>query len=94
MRTLGTCIAEAVLRRRDRKFADSALEEAGFEPSVPRELMSPSLDSPLTEKSARTRTDIRTTTGAFRGSDGSSPLPSTGESTDRKEFWTRRWDPL
>jgi hypothetical protein len=42
--------------------------------------MSPPLDSPLTEKSARTRTDTRTTTGAFRGTDGSNPLPSSGES--------------
>jgi hypothetical protein len=42
--------------------------------------MSPPHDSPLTEKSARTRTDTRTTTGAFRGTDGSNPLPSSRES--------------
>src|SRR5271168_2516443 len=43
-------------------------------------LMSPPLDSSLTENSARTRTDTRTTTGAFRGTDASNPLPSSGES--------------
>jgi len=43
--------------------------------------MSPPLDSPLTGKSARTRTDTRTTTGAFRGTEGSNPLPSSGESS-------------
>jgi hypothetical protein len=37
---------------------------------------------PLTEKSARTRTDTRTTTGAFRGTDYSNPLPSSGESAN------------
>jgi hypothetical protein len=37
---------------------------------------------PLTEKSARARTDTRTTTGAFRGTDYSNPLPSSGESAN------------
>jgi hypothetical protein len=46
--------------------------------------MSPPLDSLLTEKSARTRTDTRTTTGAFRGTDGSNPLPSSGESANHR----------
>jgi hypothetical protein len=42
--------------------------------------MSLLLDYPLTEKSARTRTDTTTTPGAFRGTDGSNPVPSSGES--------------
>jgi hypothetical protein len=41
--------------------------------------MSPLLDSPSTEKSARTRTDATTTLGPFRGTDGSNPLSSSGE---------------
>jgi hypothetical protein len=48
--------------------------------------MSPPLDSPLTEKSARTRTDTRTTPGAFRGTDGSNPVPSSGESANPRSL--------
>src|SRR5262249_53348623 len=66
---------------------DSSLEETGFEPSVPRDtprfregLMSLLLDYALTEKSARTRADTTTTPGAFRGTDGSNPVPSSKES--------------
>ena len=44
--------------------------------------MSPLLDYPRTEKSARTRTDTTTTSGAFRGTDGSNPVPSSGESAN------------
>jgi hypothetical protein len=42
--------------------------------------MSPRLDPPRTEKSARTRLDTKTTPGAFRGTDGSNPVPSSAES--------------
>jgi hypothetical protein len=42
--------------------------------------MSPLLDPPRTEKSARTRLDTKATPGAFRGTDGSNPVPSSGES--------------
>jgi hypothetical protein len=70
------------------RFApDSPLEGAGFEPSVPRDttkfrgrLMSLLLDSPHAEKSARTRTDTTRMRGASRGTDGSNPAPSSGES--------------
>ena len=41
--------------------------------------MSPLLDPTRTEKSARTRIDTKTR-GAFRGTDGSNPVPSAGES--------------
>jgi hypothetical protein len=44
--------------------------------------MSPRLDPPRTEKSARTRLDTKTTPGAFRGTDGSNPVPSSGESAN------------
>jgi hypothetical protein len=60
---------------------DSALEEAGFEPSVPRDrrfregLMSALLDSPPTESDANeNRCDYG---GVFRGTDGSNPAPSS-----------------
>src|SRR6516165_11192411 len=68
---------------------DSLLEEAGFEPSVPRD--TPKffdagschlLDSLHAEKSARTRTDIMRMPAASRGTDGSNPVPSGGESTN------------
>jgi hypothetical protein len=49
--------------------------------------MSPPLDSPLTEKLARTRTETRTATGTFRGTDGSNPLPSSGESSANPISW-------
>src|SRR5271156_2363236 len=42
--------------------------------------ISPLLDHPLTEKSARTRTDNMTTPGRLRGTDGSNPGPSSDES--------------
>jgi hypothetical protein len=42
--------------------------------------MSLLLDYPLTEKSARTRTDPTTTPGAFRGTDGLNPVLSSKES--------------
>jgi hypothetical protein len=42
--------------------------------------MSSLLDYPRTEKSARPRTDTTTTSGAFRGTDGSNPVPSSAES--------------
>jgi hypothetical protein len=48
--------------------------------------MSPLLDPPRTEKSARTRLDTQTTPGAFRGTDGSNPVPSASESVSRREF--------
>jgi hypothetical protein len=38
------------------------------------------IDSPLTKTSARTRTEITMTPGAFRGTDGSNPVLSSGES--------------
>jgi hypothetical protein len=57
-------------------------------------LMSPQLDSPLTEKSARTRTDTRTTTGAFRGTDGSNPLPSRSESLEQQRYPWRSQPPV
>jgi len=48
--------------------------------------MSLLLDYLLTEKSARTRTDTTTTPGAFRGTDGSNPVPSSGESAANLTF--------
>jgi hypothetical protein len=42
--------------------------------------MSPLLEPPPTEKSARTRRDTTTPPGALRGTDGSNPFPSSGES--------------
>jgi len=54
-----------------------------FEPSVPRDTtkVSRGLMSPLpTEKSARTTSDTTLPQGAFRGTDGSNPPPSTAES--------------
>jgi hypothetical protein len=60
-----------------------------FEPSVPRNttkvsrgLMSPLLEPPPTEKSARTTSDTTTPPGAFRGTDGSNRSPSSGESAN------------
>src|SRR5262245_39257230 len=53
---------------RDRKFADSSLEEAGFEPSVPRDntwvsrgAHSPLLDSLATQNSTQMQTGATTT---------------------------------
>ena len=43
-------------------------------------LMSPLLDSPLTESRHKTRTDTTRTPGALSGTDGSNPAPSTSES--------------
>jgi hypothetical protein len=46
--------------------------------------MSPLLDYSLTEKSARTRTDTTTTPSAFPGTDGSNPVPPSGESANSR----------
>jgi hypothetical protein len=54
-------------------------------------LMSPLLDPPPTEKSARTRTDSTRTPGALRGTDGSNPAPSSSESArTHRHRWKRR----
>jgi hypothetical protein len=54
--------------------------------------MSPLLDSPPTENSARTGTDTPPTMpGAFRGTDGSNPVPSTGESANSRSPSGGRW---
>src|SRR5690348_9801503 len=65
---------------------DSLLEESGFEPSVPRDTRLRFeresyrvLDIPPT-KAARTRADTTEMPEMFRGTDGSNPLPSSGES--------------
>jgi lactoylglutathione lyase len=52
--------------------------QQGFE----TDLISPPLAFPQTEKSARTRTDHTTTPGAARGTNGSNPAPSSGESDE------------
>jgi hypothetical protein len=44
--------------------------------------MSPLLEPPPTEKSARTTSDTTLPQGAFRGTDGSNPPPSSGESDE------------
>jgi hypothetical protein len=44
--------------------------------------MSPLLDPPQTEKSARMSIDTKTTPGAFRGTDRSNPAPSSAESAN------------
>jgi len=44
--------------------------------------MSLLLDSRLVEKSARNRTDTTATSGVFRGTDGSNPVPSSEESAN------------
>jgi hypothetical protein len=69
---------------------DSPAEGTGFEPSVPRDtisfrcrLMSLMLGSMHAEKSTRTITDTTRMPGASRGTDGSNPVPSTGESVVR-----------
>src|ERR1700730_6272902 len=72
---------------------DSALEGTGFEPSVPSDTtnlsMSPLVGSPPTEKSERKRTDTRSV-GLFpRGTDGSNPVPSSGESVALPELLSR-----
>jgi hypothetical protein len=66
---------------------DWLLEEDGFEPSVPRGAIKVSrgahLDSagfPANGKVARRRTDTAITPGAFRGTDGSNPVPSSSAS--------------
>jgi hypothetical protein len=53
----------------------------GIERAVLDVLYDPKLNvPPRTEKSARTRLDTKTTPDAFRGTDGSNPVPSSGES--------------
>ena len=42
--------------------------------------MSPLLEYPLTGKAGANETDTTTTPGAFRGTNGSNPVPSSGES--------------
>jgi hypothetical protein len=74
------------------RFApDSLLEEAGFELLVPcdttkfpRGLTSPLLDLPVTGKSARTRTETTTPPRSFSGTNGSKPVPSSGESATNR----------
>jgi hypothetical protein len=46
------------------------------QPRFREELMSPLLDSPLTESWRERGTDTTTTVGAFRGTDGSNPVSS------------------
>src|SRR5580693_1708883 len=66
------------------RFAiDSAVEGAEFEPSVPRDTTKvsgpahvASAGFPSNGNTARTRTDTAGTPGAFRGTDGSNPVPS------------------
>jgi hypothetical protein len=71
------------------RFApDSPLEGTGFEPSVPRDTtnlsMSPLVGSPPTEKSER-KENRHTKLGHFpRGTDGSNPVPSSGESANHR----------
>jgi hypothetical protein len=86
----------AVGGRQARKSVRISLIAGGnrIRPSVPRDatkgsrgLMSPRLDPPRTEKSARTRLDTKATPGAFRGTDGSNPVPSSGESSANPIFW-------
>jgi hypothetical protein len=48
--------------------------------------MSPLLDSPLTESRRERGTDTTTTAGAFRGTDGSNPVSSSGESAANSYF--------
>ena len=78
----------------ERRFADSALEGTGFEPSVPRDTtnlsMSPLLGSPPTEKSERRRTDIRSVGPFPRGTDGSNPVPSSAESANHRFLSSRQ----
>jgi hypothetical protein len=66
---------------------DSPLEGTGFELSVPRDTtnlsMSPLVGSRPTEKSERKRTDTRSVGPFPRGTDGSNPVPSSGESAPR-----------
>jgi hypothetical protein len=79
-------VSAQLLRIQQIGFAlDSPLEEAGFEPLVPRDttkvsrgLTSPLLDLPVTGRSARTTTEINETPGFFGGTDGSNPVPSRG----------------
>jgi hypothetical protein len=52
--------------------------------------MSPLLDPTRTEKSARTRIDTKTR-GAFRGTDGSNPVPSSGESANFRSTSSTRF---
>jgi hypothetical protein len=79
----------STLRSRKTKFAaDSALEETGFEPSVPRDTtnlsMSALVGSAPTEKSERKRTDTRSVGPFPRGTGGSNPSSSREESANHR----------
>ena len=53
--------------------------------NVPGSPMSPLLDAPPSENSARTRTDSTMTAGAFRGTDGSNPASSANQWGSRRD---------
>jgi hypothetical protein len=80
---VGGCGTESSLTLSWRK-PDSNRRYRVTRPRFRERLMSPPLDSPPTEKSARTRTETTATPGAFRGTDGSNPVPSSGESTNHR----------
>jgi hypothetical protein len=71
------------------------MEGAGFEPSVPRDTTKVSGPAhvacaglPYNGNTAGMRADSAGTPGTFRGTDGSNPAPSSGESVSRrKPLW-------
>src|SRR5215831_2444427 len=84
MSAVDRAVASCAFSLRNRWFADSPLEEAGFEPLVPRHAVKVSRAA-LRLISRRRRSRPLTgdeNAGSSRGTEGSNPVPSGGESAN------------